>query len=130
MECFALSVAQRLIRRAQAEGISIRGCGRRLHLRAASPPVPELIEAIRVHKEEILEALRNDRQSLSIGCLKPPEPMRTCPGCHPSVHAPLVGRRMVLITPHGDREQGRGCRNLHIASLITPHGDRELHLRR
>ena len=77
-----MSVAERLIRRAQAEGVSMHACGRRLHLRAASPPIPELIEAIRVHKEEILEALQNDRRSLSIGCLKPPEPMRTCPGCH------------------------------------------------
>ncbi len=46
------------------------------------PPIPELLEAIRVHKDEILEALKNDRRSLSIDCLKPPEPMRTCPGCH------------------------------------------------
>ena len=37
--------------------------GQRLHLRAASPPIPELIEAIRVHKDEILEALQNDRRS-------------------------------------------------------------------
>ena len=77
-----MSVAERLILRAQAEGISMHAYGRRLHLRAASPPIPELLEAIRVHKDEILEALRNHRRSRSIGCLKPPVLMRTCPGCH------------------------------------------------
>ena len=85
MKCFALSVAERLIRRVQAEGIAMHACGRRLHLRAASPPIPELLEAIRVHKDEILEALWNDRQSLSIGCLKPPDPATRRP---PTVRTP------------------------------------------
>ncbi|HJN92179.1 MAG TPA: hypothetical protein QGF05_05580 [Dehalococcoidia bacterium] len=76
-----MSPAELLIERAQASGITMRPGGGKLHLRAATPPAPELVEAIRVYKHEILEVLSAERDSNAIGCARPPERSRTCPSC-------------------------------------------------
>ena len=55
--------------------------GDRLVLRPASRLSPELIETLRAHKPEVLEALRSERDATGVGPWQPPGSDRHCLSC-------------------------------------------------
>ncbi|MCH7825447.1 MAG: hypothetical protein IH849_11645 [Acidobacteria bacterium] len=72
--------AAAILAETERRGIRLRTDGSMIDCRPKKAICPELLEAIRERKPELISHLQQSA-SRPIGCARPPEPHRRCPSC-------------------------------------------------